>query len=259
MTDDCSILICSCDKYSDTWELCFKSLEEYWNDCDYDVFLLTESLEPKECQILAKTIHVESENWASMLHEALETVDTRFVIFMLEDQWSIKRINQDRITYALQYMKNNEDVGAIYFEVSKQGAVKKSKVENEFFNVIPYGAPYRLSCAPGVFRKSFLYDLTNSPISPWDFERKLSFDKRGETVRVLEIKDTNWTRIDETGAIYRGKWVPGVGKYAEKLGVQLDFEKRSEQSRMDVIKRRIKDFVFNMNPDLIVKIQNIFN
>jgi len=255
----CSILICSCDKYSDAWELCFKSIEEYWKDCEYDIFLLTESLMPKREYSKVNTIHVKSRNWASMLHEALEKIDTDFVIFMLEDQWSIKRINQDRVSYALQYMKNNEDVAVVYFEESKLGSVKKAVRESDCFNRIPFGAPYRLSCAPGIFRKSFLYDLTSNPISPWDFERIVSFDKRGEKVRVLEIKDTNWTRIDETGAIYRGKWVPGVGGYAKKLGIQIDFSQRKEQSIIDVIKRKAKDFIFNINPELIVKIQNSNN
>lgn len=249
------MLICSCDKYSDAWDICAKSIEKFWPDCDYDVLLLTETKYPNVDSIIDKTIHVKSTNWASMLHEALEYIDYEYVIFMLEDQWSVKSINQKCIDDAMTYMENNTDVAIVYFETSKENGVRKTETLDERFNSILFGSPYRICCAPGIFRKNFLYELTSMPISPWDFERILSFDERGAGVQVLELKNTNWTRIDETGAIYRGKWVPEIKKYAEEIGIELDYSIRGVQSWKDMAKRKAKDFIFNLNPSLIVRIQ----
>lgn len=255
--NNCCVLVCSCDKYSDAFEICSKSIIKFWDKCPYEVFLLTESKNPPKDSVYGRVIHVNARDWALMLHEALEVIEQEYIVFMLEDQWSVKNINQERVDLALSYMEEHTEIAITYLEMAPNGSVKRALPLNEFFNEIPFNTPYRLSCAPAIFRKSYLLEMTTEPISPWDFERILSFDRRGEKVRVLEVKGTNWTRIDETGAIYRGKWVLGVSRYAERIGVQLDRDMRSEQSQLDVCMRRIKDFLFNINPNFVVKIQRL--
>ncbi len=251
------VLICSCDKFEDAWEICGESLKRYWEDCPYEVALLTERRTiPSDC-FFTRALHVSSTNWAEMLHEALDGMLYEYIIFMLEDQWPIKKISQAAIESAVEIMSKDKSIGIVYLESSKVGGLRQAKVINEEYNEIPFGAPYRLACAPGIFRKDYLYEMTNRKMSPWDFERVLSYDERGEKVRVLELKNSNWTRIDQTGAIFRGKWVLGVNRYAQKMGVHLDLNKRPEQTKVDFIKRKIKDMIFNINPKLILKIQNI--
>lgn len=251
-----SLLICSCDKYEDVWELCAKSIDLYWPKCPYKKILLTESkMIPEKCEI-DDVINTKSTGWSDMLHEALSRTDSDFVVFMLEDQWPVSEVNQEAIDLAYSYMIENPEVAIMYFEPSRENGVKKSKPVDDNYNEIPFGAPYRLSCAPGIFRRDFLYNMTSESISPWDFERIKSFDEIGRNVRVLELKNCNWNRIDETGAVFRGKWVPGVKEYAEGVGVELDFTVRGEQTKKEVLKRKAKDFVFNLNPDFIVKMQH---
>ncbi|WP_026488645.1 hypothetical protein [Butyrivibrio sp. XBB1001] len=257
MNSNVVVLVCSCDKFEDTWEICSKCLEEQWGDCPYERALLTESKPIPEHGFFDKVIHVNTKDWALMLHEALDQIEQDYVIFLLEDQWPVEKINQKAIELAISKMKSDLKIAIVYFEDSKIGGLKQAKAIDDIYNEIPFGAPYRLSCAPGIFRKDYLYEMTNKEISPWDFERVLSFDERGRNVRVLELKNSNWKRIDETGAIFRGKWVLGVGDYAKKLGISLDLEKRQEQGNIDVLKRRIKDCLFNINPRIILKIQNL--
>lgn len=41
--NNCTILVCSCDAYSDCWEPFFYLLKKYWPDCPYEIVLNTES------------------------------------------------------------------------------------------------------------------------------------------------------------------------------------------------------------------------
>ncbi len=257
MNESVLLLVCSCDKFSDTWEICYKSLRNNWPDCPYKVSLLTESKSGQDTCSFENVINVKSTNWSEMLHEALESISCKYIVFILEDQWPVYQVNQSAIDKAKMTMDNDESIAAVYFESSKPNGIKHIKNLDDDFNEIPFGAPYRLSCAPGFFRKEYLLKMTSEKISPWDFERIKSFDEVGRDVRILEVKNTNWHRIDPTGAIFRGKWVPGVRKYAEGMGIALDFGARPEMSWLDVFKRKTKDFVFNINPELVVKIQNM--
>ncbi len=255
MRSDCSLLIDTCDKYRDAWNICSETIRINWSDCHYKKIMLTEKADIPDGYIFDEVIHVDATNWSIMLHKALEKIESKYIIFMLEDQWSITPINQDRIDMAIDKMENDNDIAVVYLETAKEGGVKKTiKVDNDY-NELVWGSPYRLSCAPGIFRKDFLYKMTEEAISPWDFERIKSFDEIGKNVKVLELQNSGWSRIDETGAIYRGKWVPGVRKYAQSLGIEIDLNSRHEQSLLDVLKRRIKDFIFNLCPSLIIGVQ----
>ena len=254
--NNCVVLVSSCDKYSDAWIICSKIMEENWSSCPYEICLLTETKQAPEEAKIDRTIHVNSRIWSTMLHKALEKIDAEYVILLLEDQWTVNKIDQNRIEKAKRMMEENNEIGVIYFEASKNGGLKESfKIDDEY-NEIPFGAPYRLSCAPGLFRKEFIYELTGTEISPWDFERIMSFDNRGAGKRILEMRKSGWKRIDETGAIYRGKWVPGVKDYAKNHGITLDLNVRKMQSVPDILKRKSKDLIFNLNPKMIVRLQN---
>lgn len=41
--NDCTILLCSCDAYSDCWEPFFKLLKKFGDNCPYRIQLNTES------------------------------------------------------------------------------------------------------------------------------------------------------------------------------------------------------------------------
>ena len=175
---------------------------------------------------------------------------------MLEDQWPVRRVNQVEIEKAISLLQGNRKIVAVYFEGSDGKGAKKINKIDDSLNEIPFGSPYRISCAPGVFRRDFLLEITRDKSSPWDFERKISYDIRTKNVHIMELTKSNWKRIDETGAIYRGKWVPGVLKYAHEIGADINLGARKEMSLYDIVKRKTKDFVFNLSPKLICFIQN---
>ncbi len=258
--ENVALLVLSCDKYEDAWEACFKSIERYWPNCPYDKYLLTETKNIQEYYTPHAgkicSVNVNNPIWSTRLHEGIHMIECEFVIVFLEDQWPIQAVNQEVVDEAVSFMKNNDDIGAVYFETSEIGGVKKAVRLDAKYNEIPFGAPYRLSCAPSVFRKSFLSDVTVIPESAWDFERIRSFDERGRSYRILEINGVDWDRLDELGAITRGKWVRQMKEYAVDMGIFINYEVRPVLSRWDCFSAVIKKHIFAINPDIIIRIQN---
>ena len=184
-------------------------------------------------------------------------IDSPYIFFVLEDQWPIEKVDQGIIDECLDYMEKNTDVGIIYLETAGTGGVKQSVKFDDTYNEIPFGAPYRFSCAPGIFRRQFLLSILQKECSAWEFERRFSFAEAGREMRVLELSKTAWKRLAQLGAITRGKWVREMRGYAKAVGAEIDYGKRAELTMRDIFALNVKSFIFNINPALIVKIQNM--
>lgn len=257
--ENVGVLIVSCDKYEDAWIPCSLSIEKNWKTCPYEIALLTESKKAPNGTAFNRTINVSTSVWTSGLNEGIRLWNKEYIIVLLEDQWPAKIVNQDAIDKAVEYISSNADIGAIYFETTDIGGLKKTVRLDEDFNEIPYGAPYRLSCAPGVFKADFLLRVTETPESAWDFERIRSLSDEGKECRVLEIYGVNWKRVDGPGAIARGKWVRKMKEYANEIGYDISSSGRGFVSLKDILNAKIKDLIFSLNPDAMVNIQNKLN
>ena len=93
-------------------------------------------------------------------------------------------------------------------------------------------------------------------LSAWDFERVGSFEKSTYSKTVLVTVDRVFARVCETGAVMQGKWLRGVAAFAKENNLKIDFSKRETLSSKDLFLKDCKSFVYNLNPALIVKIQN---
>ena len=252
-----TVAVCSCDAYEDAWEPFSLSVEKYWPDIPHPVVLITENKKAGQGQVFDETINVSTSNWGEKIREAMLKIDSPYIFFVLEDQWPIEKVDQGIIDECLDYMEKNTDVGIIYLETAGTGGVKQSVKFDDTYNEIPFGAPYRFSCAPGIFRRQFLLSILQKECSAWEFERRFSFAEAGREMRVLELSKTAWIRLAPPGAINRGKWVREMRSWAKDVGAEIDYGKRAELTMRDILALNVKSFIFNINPALIVKIQNM--
>ena len=65
-----SVLIYSCDKYSDVWEPFFTLFFRYW-ECPYRVYI---SSETKKCRVPGVTTLNVNGEWSDLIRQALEQI-----------------------------------------------------------------------------------------------------------------------------------------------------------------------------------------
>ncbi len=166
-------------------------------------------------------------------------------------------VKSEVIQDALEHMENNQDIGVIYFRREKSGFCRSVPV-NEQFEEIPYGEPYRISVGPSIWKKDSLLNSLKEEYSAWDFERIGSYSEETKSFRVLISTDyeTYYLFIPD-GAITKGKWKREVHEFAEENNLQIDYGTRPIMSRWDQFKYDTKSFIFNINPRLVVTIQNL--
>ena len=164
----CSVLVCSCDKYEEAWIPFFSLLKKYWPDCPFGLYLNTET---KKCDIEGvTTINVDSKCWSERLNKALASIETEFVIVMLEDFFIQKKVDDSKIKDLIDVMSLNTDIAVFY--LNRITGYKDPSPYQDFYEMLPTNqySRYMLNCQTAIWRRSVLEHSTRTSFSPWDFE-----------------------------------------------------------------------------------------
>lgn len=101
---DCTLLVSSCDRYSDLWTPFFSLLNRYWAYCKFSKVLITEELKPEFPNVRALNLG-SNLDWSSLLIKALDNIPTTYILLTLEDFFLRKDVNNDKILNLLLGLK----------------------------------------------------------------------------------------------------------------------------------------------------------
>lgn len=218
-----SVLIYSCDNYSDVWKPFFTLFFKYWN-CQYSVYITTES---KKCDFKnVITLNTTGNKWTDRIRKAVECIPTKYIIGMCEDMFLRQPVRQEIIDYCIWEMEKDVSIANFNFEKSHT-PTEESEYNNFGRKVCDYD--YQKSCQPTLWRKDMLLKLLNVSQDPWEWETS-------ETSQ--DYKYYVWTGdenelVFEYGyheswfGIQKGKWVlDDVKPLFEKEGIDIDYSIR---------------------------------
>jgi len=249
-----TVLVMSCDKYSDLWNPMSDFLRLFWADCPYEIVLSTETKMPKEGAVFTRTVHSKRPAWSGRVLDSLAGMDTPYVLFLLDDLWPGGKIDTCRLESLIDLMER-DGIGDIHLR--KEGADQKDYDKDADFRLYALNAPYRISASASLWNRNFLMSVMREEENAWDFERIGSFRDEGKRMPVLVCKESPFPIIDcAAGAVERGKWEPKALQFAAQNGVSVDTSHRSIKTRRDQVKVAIKSFLYNLNPGLILHVQN---
>ena len=216
-----SVLIYSCDAYSDVWGPFFTLFYRYWN-CPYPVYIAAES---EQCLIPeVKTINTEG-TWTDRIRSALTEIPTEYVICMCEDFFFRKKVRQDVIDYCLLHMEY-ENIACVNFEKC-YGPTEEGFVD---FGKKPNGSEWRKTCQAALWRRDVLVKLLEGSMDAWEWEMSSAPDEYkyyvytgDEDSLVFEYGYHN----AEWFGIQKGKWVEkDVRPLFEKEHINIDLSIR---------------------------------
>ena len=79
MAANLAVVISSCDLYSDCWKPLFHSIHQYWSDCPYSIYLISNHKDSGDESI--RTIKVgEHLGWGSNTKKALAEIHEEYTI-----------------------------------------------------------------------------------------------------------------------------------------------------------------------------------
>jgi len=240
MNSDCTVLVTSCDAYRDVEGPFVQLFRKYWPDCPFELVVNGET--GASCGFDRQILVGKGKTWSQMLVDALELVRTPYVIMLMNDYYLESPVDTSLI---LKRLKEAKKADALNYRLCPDPprAVKNTA--------------YSVSCKVGIWNREFLHDLAAKTKSAWEFERYGSFmfdesDKRP----IMVTEKLEFPFLD---VVHKGYWEQCGVELLKREGIDYDFSVRSTPPPMIRAKEWIKKTIFNLNPELVTRVQNVFN
>lgn len=203
---DCSILVPSCDAYSDVWPVFLHGFRTHWPDCPFPVYFGTNEIGFVDGRVTAIT-SAQGLVWSNRLLDYLYRVQSKYILLLLEDFILRRNVNSESVLSAVQFCEDH--AAACVRLVPRPPPATRRNVQGRFSEIYT-GESYRISTQAAVWRREYLLQLLRKDESIWDFEM------RG-TVRSSDLAGSVWS-VDRPilpyegllahHVIEKGRWIP---------------------------------------------------
>ena len=251
--DELSIIIYSCWKNRDMWEIFSILFHKYWENCAYKVILATDEYHDEGGFNVFDDVVVLDSTWAKMIKAAVKKSGTKYVMLWMDDYLLCDYVDNSDIKKQLERAKKYYAANIRLVESPKcRGHYKKQK------NIGYYrlGEPYSLVTQVGIWDTAFLNKVLIEKWSAWDFERIGSMQLGCIEQPLLVSLD--YVFPYEEG-VRKGKWMVAGEKLCRRNGIKIDASKRPIMSNFDMAVIYFQGALLDWCPKLILKTQNFIN
>lgn len=234
----CTILVSSCDTYEDLWYPFFYILQREWDELSqYSIVLNTESKSFEYDGLDIKCFHLcqpgKKMHWGERLIQTLYKIDSKYIIFLLDDFFLTGKVDQEIIERCVQYMEKDDNIAVFNF-VPVQDNNNVASNNYEGFEKRPQSGKWRLNTQTAVWRRDKLISYIRPHESAWDWEvfgserssryREEFYVSMEDAPRAFQY-ESKWG-----GAVHRGKWTPYAVELCNRYGLDIDFSARGYET-----------------------------
>lgn len=240
-----ALLIVGYDGYADVWDSYFELLNRYWADRP-KTYLATSVLKPNYENVTVIAAGENSE-WSTKARNALNQIKEDYVILLLEDFFTTRKIDNDKINSLIKTM---EEYQLNFCRMLDQKKMKgKALNDNKHIMIIPKNDKYGLCLEPAIWKKDFLLELIGEGnYNPWIFEFKLIDLQLHNKERIDSIQDDR-NLLEITHGIVQSQYLPKCISVFKKQGYSFNLENRQVFSFKDNFKYRLKCFANYHSPE----------
>ncbi len=230
-----TMLILSCDKFSDLWDGHIKLLESNWPDRSMETIIVTDAPTTKRfpnIQILSAGTDTE---WSDRLAFALKQVKTKYVFITLDDYYLLNRVNNKAIYDLIETLETRNFSYVRLYKRPKRATSKPIPGCKGLYS-INLDVKYSVNLYSGIWKKDFLEYVVAEPLNAWRFEVSLTDKARKygakcivsyreefqilDVVRKGKILHKAETYFRHNPGIYEGNRELQSRNYELKLGFQ---------------------------------------
>lgn len=247
---DVSLLIIGYDPYIDVWNHYFELINIYWKDRP-KTYLATNGLSPNYDGVTVIPTSNESE-WSRKVQIAIEKIETKYVILLLEDFFTTKKVNND---YVIELVKLMEKYKIDYCKLLNQSKIKGDIFEgHKNLHVIGKEDPYGISLQPAIWNKNYLSRLLGDEnYNAWIFEFNQVKNRIQNQEKINCIADDR-NILQVTHAVVQSKYLRSAIRVFNRQGYKIDTSKREVFSIKENFKYRLKGVVSEYCPEQLREI-----
>lgn len=222
---DIALIVLSTDSFKDTWLIFFANFTKFWPEFSGNKYLITDSLSFEADGVITLNPNRGEFNgpmdWGGRLISCLSRIPEDDLLLFLEDYILINSINLHEISKTIDFYFN-ENIDFLSLGTHDCRRNGDFDLKSDFCKVKRF-TKYRVTTAPGLWRKSCLKKYIIKGLNPWQFEiigTWISMFKNDRFFMLNKNKfNLNYEIVPyyiEDGldsAIVRGKWQKGIIKH----------------------------------------------
>jgi hypothetical protein len=206
-----TLLIHSCDKFSDLWDAHIKLLNRNWPDRNCRTIILTDSKNEQSFPNVEVMAAGDGEEITGRIKYALNHIDTEFILVTLDDYFPTKRIDSSRIERLIDIMKKNE---YDYLRITPRPKSGRIATDDENVYRLSLNGDYRVNLYVGLWRKDFMAKtLGSKTLNAWEFEVTLTENAKKVGGKCAMSLGNEFPILD---VVRKGRLLPKAVRYFKK-------------------------------------------
>lgn len=227
---NCTLLVNSCDSYEDCWDGFFDLLLIQWKNFNMKVVLNTETKNYSHDGLSIETMGLCAKEmpWGKRLIETLKRIDTKYILFALDDFYLDQPVRVEELQKCYDYMEQNSEIAYFSFlPTNDKNNVASTKYIG--FEKRSQNGDYRLNCQFALWNRESLLSFIRPHESPWEWElygSKRSHRYKQEMYSVQAGVPPVFS-YKNGEVIMRSRWyLSRVQPLIDKYGLEIDLTKR---------------------------------
>lgn len=231
LEDKLTMLISSCEAYSDLWENHMILLNENWSDRTIDTVVVTDKVHEGILERASIFNAGDKLEMPQRIKKYIERVDTEYVLLTLDDYYVDKPIDNKKIIRAIKIM-DKFSLDYLRFWPYPHEKKRMEGVKNAFW--IELQGNYKVNLYPAIWRKSFLENTIQSSLSAWEYEVTLTKIAKSLNAKCAYSTNGEFHIID---VIRKGKLLHPAKKYLDSRGMVLNREliSKKQEIKLDIM------------------------
>ena len=231
MEEKFSIIISTCDKFSDLWDGNIKLLNENWADRNVDTFLVTDKPTDRTFKNVTVVATGEGTEITERLRTVMQLIKTEYVLFTLDDYFLTERISTAKIQEDIAIMqKHRLDFLRIFVMPKKHLRNRKAvEIEKDIYLLNNNAGDYIVTLYAGIWRKDFMEKTLVGDLNAWQYEVSLTQKARDLNARCADSRRREFPILD---VIRKGKVLAKAQEYFDKnpiySGNRLPMKRKDE-------------------------------
>jgi len=227
LTDECKIIMPTCDKYLHLLAGNMFLLDHFWPDHP-KVYVIgfkepTCELDPDKWEFVSMGEDMGKGSWGNMLRDFFEKHGDKigdYFIHMNDDAPPLQEINADMLSYIFDYVKSDPKIGRATLSGAR-GYVKNNPSTRSHYKDIeggkyklgevPSSGPYRTSIANDLWNKKFFLKHLKPNLSSWAFETQHPKNDGFRVISTAEAPPIVFCHIYRNSGYFDTTWYKNKG------------------------------------------------
>ncbi len=215
LKDNLTMIIHSCDKFSDLWDAHVSLLEKFWPDRNIPTYIVTDKENERAYERVSVIAAGEGAELSERTARALEEIDTEYVFITLDDYFLYRPVSNEVIGGLLDVMeKENLDYIRLFkYPRNKRSAINRPMKDRPDIWHLDNNQRYTVNLYAGIWRKSFLAATVREKKNAWQYEVSLSRIAREVNARCAMTNGKEFNILD---GVRKGKFLHKAYRYLKK-------------------------------------------